>query len=59
MKRQLLMLACLGLTFTSFVAWAQDSVPAPTHKEGDTWQINIGRKAKSPVLRIGMRERTS
>jgi hypothetical protein len=44
MKNQLSVFALIaGLLFGAAV-WAQESVPAPTYKEGDTWQINITRQ---------------
>ena len=36
----------LALFFSTAIVLAQEQVPAPSFKEGDTWQINIGRQGQ-------------
>jgi hypothetical protein len=49
----------LALVWSSAIVSAQDQAPAPSFKEGDTWQFNIERKgqiASSSEQLIGMYE---
>ena len=36
----------IALFWTSIIAFAQEQAPAPSFKEGDTWQVNITRKGQ-------------
>jgi hypothetical protein len=49
----------VAVSLSTAIVLAQDEAPAPTHKEGDTWQFNIFRKgqfASSTARNEGMYE---
>jgi hypothetical protein len=45
-KRMLFLGFAVALFFSTAIVLAQEQVPAPTFKEGDTWQINISRQGQ-------------
>ena len=45
-KRILFISFAIALFWTSVITFAQEQAPAPSFKEGDTWQINITRKGQ-------------
>jgi hypothetical protein len=45
-KRFLLSIFAVALSWSTAVVFAQEQAPAPSFKEGDTWQFNISRKAQ-------------
>jgi len=45
-KRIHFMVATVALFCVVATVSAQDQAPAPTFKEGDTWQFNISRKTE-------------
>jgi hypothetical protein len=58
-KRILIVSFALALFWSSAIALAQEQAPAPSFKEGDTWQFNIERKGQltsSSEQLIGMYE---
>jgi hypothetical protein len=45
-KPILLSVLAVALSWSTAVVFAQEQAPAPTFKEGDTWQFNITRKGQ-------------
>ena len=45
-KRILLSVFAVAVFWSTAIVFAQEQAPAPTFKEGDTWQFNISRKGQ-------------
>ena len=45
-KRILLSVFAAAIFWSTAIVLAQEQAPAPVHKEGDTWQINISRQGQ-------------
>ena len=45
-KRILFSVFAAALFWSTAIVFAQEQAPAPSFKEGDTWQFNISRKGQ-------------
>ena len=45
-RRILVLVFATAIFWSAAILFAQEQAPAPSYKEGDTWQFNISRKGQ-------------